>query len=213
VCLQKWETQCLLSSGYTPEVPKIRAADIRSHRRDVRDAILDAAGALVAEQGLAGVTMAAMAERASIGRATLYKYFHEVQEVTSAWHARQVERHYAKLVAAQSRPGTAIERLRTLLDTYAALAHEEHGTEMSASMRRSAHVAEGYARLDALIRALLSDAAAAGHVRDDVPVSELAAYAVNALEAASRAASHAAVRRLVRVTLDGLAPARITKSR
>lgn len=185
-------------------MPKLRAADIDTHRKDVRDAILDAAGALVAEQGLASVTMLGIAERASIGRATLYKYFHEVNEVTTAWHMRQVDRHYAKLELASKRSGPAIERLRTVLETYAAIAHAEHATEMAALMRRSPHVVDGYARLDALVRALLDAAIADGDVRDDIPSAELAAYAVNALDAATNAPSAAAVKRLVRLTLDGL---------
>ena len=196
-----------VKGAYTAAVPKLRAADISAHRRDVRDAILDAAGALVAQHGLAAATMAAIAERAGIGRATLYKYFHEVQEVATAWHERQVTRHYAKLEAASQRPGAAIDRLRALLETYAAIAHQEHGTEMAALMRRSPHVVAAYARLDTLVRTLLGDAVAADDVRDDVPVAELAAYALHALDAASSARSGAAVRRLVQLTLDGLAPA------
>lgn len=185
-------------------MPKLRAANIPSHRRDVRDAILDAVGTLVAERGLAAVTMAAIAASAGIGRATLYKYFHEVQEVTTAWHERQVERHYARLDAVARRPGAAIDRLRAVLEVYAAIAYEDHGTEMTALMRRSRHVVEAYARLDALVRTLLGDAAAAGEVRTDIPAAELGAYAVHALEAATNAPSQAAVRRLVGLTLDGL---------
>lgn len=187
-------------------MPKLRAADIASHRRDVRDAVLDAAGALVAEQGLSTLTMAGIAEHAGIGRATLYKYFHEVQEVTTAWHERQVERHYARLETAAHRPGAgaAIDRLRALFEVYAAIAHEEHATEMTALMRRSRHVIEAYERLDGLVRTLLGEAVASGDVRDDIPLAELAAFAVHALDAATHAPSQAAVRRLVKLTMDGL---------
>lgn len=137
-------------------------------------------------------------------RATLYKYFHQVEEVATAWHERQVERHYARLEVATHRPGRAIDRVKALLDIYAVLAHEEHGTERTALMRRTPHVADACARLDTLIQTLLSAAVEEGDVRDDVPASELAAYAVSALEAASSAPSRAAVRRLVGLTLDAL---------
>ena len=55
-----------------------------------------------------------------------------------------------------------------------------------------------------LVRGLLSEAAAAGLVRDDVPADELAGYCLHALDAAG--SSSAAQRRLVGVVLDGLAP-------
>jgi AcrR family transcriptional regulator len=47
-------------------------ATIDEHRRTVHAAILDAAAALIAEHGLAGVTMSQIAAQAGIGRATLY---------------------------------------------------------------------------------------------------------------------------------------------
>jgi hypothetical protein len=52
----------------------------------------------------------------------------------------------------------------------------------------------------------LSDAAAAGHIRDDVAPDELATFCVHALAAAKDLPSEAAVRRVVAVTLAGLRP-------
>jgi len=66
---------------------------IESHRRAVRDTTLDAAAALVAEHGLASVTMSEIAERTGIGRATLYRYFPDVEAILLAWHERQVSSH------------------------------------------------------------------------------------------------------------------------
>ncbi len=55
-----------------------------------------------------------------------------------------------------------------------------------------------------MVRQLLSEAAATGHVRGDVAPDELASYCLHALAAASSLPSKAAVRRLVSVTLAGL---------
>jgi AcrR family transcriptional regulator len=46
-----------------------------------RKAILDTTAALVAEGGLLSVTMSRIAEEAGIGRATLYKYFPDVEAI------------------------------------------------------------------------------------------------------------------------------------
>ena len=57
-----------------------------------------------------------------------------------------------------------------------------------------------------LFAELLSDVAGKGQLRDDVAPSELAAYCLNALAAASSLPTEEAVHRLVGVTVDGLRP-------
>lgn len=41
---------------------------------------------LVAERGLRSVTMSEIAQRVGIGRATVYKYFSDVESILLAWH-------------------------------------------------------------------------------------------------------------------------------
>ena len=55
-------------------MPKLWTDTIQAHRREVRDAVLDATAALVGEHGLRAVTMSQIANKIGIGRATLYKY-------------------------------------------------------------------------------------------------------------------------------------------
>src|SRR5690348_17355878 len=59
--------------------------------------ILDTTAELAAEHGLLSVTMSQIAERTGIGRATLYKYFPDVQAILHAWHERQIAAHLAQL--------------------------------------------------------------------------------------------------------------------
>lgn len=185
-------------------LPKIWTADLESHRRDVRGAILDAAGALVAERGLASVTMSDLATSAGIGRATLYKYFSDVNAVFVAWHERSVASHLAELEAAHARSGTPAARLEAILETYAGLAHADHGSELVALMRGGEHLARGFAKLKELVADVIAKGAAGGELRDDIAPAELASFCIHALGAAGSAPSRAAVRRLVGVTLAGL---------
>jgi AcrR family transcriptional regulator len=191
-------------------VPRLWTDTVAGHRRAVRDAALDAVAALVARRGLRGVTMSQIAEDAGIGRATLYKYFPDVDALITAWHERQVAAHLDRLAAARDQAGEVSERLAAVLQTYAEIAREPHGrhsVELAASVHASAHVARAHGHLRRLIHEVLADAAAFGHVRDDVGVEELVGYCLHALSAAAELASEVAVQRLVAVTLAGLRPA------
>jgi AcrR family transcriptional regulator len=190
-----------------PLVPKLWNETIEAHRREVRDAILHTATALVAEHGLHAVTMSQIAEQTGIGRATLYKYFPDVQAILVAWHDRQVAGHLERLAEVRDRTGDAGARLAAVLETYAHMVYERpHGAEIAALVHRAEHLAEPHRRLTGLIRDLLAEAAAAGDVRDDVAPEELASYCLHALATVSELPSRAAVRRLVTVTLAALRP-------
>ena len=71
-------------------MPKLWTETVETHRQEVREAILDATGSLVQSRGLLAVTMSDIAEATGIGRATLYKYFPDVEMILSAWHQRQL---------------------------------------------------------------------------------------------------------------------------
>jgi AcrR family transcriptional regulator len=185
-------------------MPKLWNDTIEAHRREVRDAILDATAGLVTEHGLASVTMSQIAKTTGIGRATLYKYFPEVQAILVAWHERQVGRHLEQLAEVRDQAGDASARLLAVLETYALISHEHHDTELVALLHRGEHVARAHQHLSHLIRDLIADGAAQGQLRDDVAPGELASYCLHALSAASSLPSKAAVRRLVAVTLTGL---------
>jgi AcrR family transcriptional regulator len=189
-------------------VPKLWNETIEAHRHAVRDAILDTTAALVAEHGLRSVTMSQIAEETGIGRATLYKYFSGVEAILVAWHERQVAGHLEDLAEVRDQAGGAGERLEAVLEAYALISHEHHGTELAALLHRGEHVARAQQQLTALTRDLLTEAAETGDVRDDVPPDELASYCLHAVTAASSLPSEAAVRRLVAVTLAGLRPPR-----
>ena len=199
---------------YFVTMPRLWQDTIEEHRRSVRDAILDTAAALVTTHGLRSVTMSEIAQQTGIGRATLYKYFPDVDSMLLAWHERQIRAHIAHLQQLGQGTQDVGERLEAVLEAYALIhfdlaAHHRgkasiDGTEISALLHRGEHVAEAHGHLHAFVQALLTEAAGAGVVRDDVASSELATYCIHTSTAAGALPSKAAVRRLVQVTLAGL---------
>ncbi len=192
-------------------MPRLWNQTIAAHRREVRRAILDTTAALVAEHGLRSVTMSQIAEETGIGRATLYKYFADVEAILFAWHERQVSGHLEQLAAVRDQAGDAAGRLEAVLEAFALISHESHGhsdTELVAFLHRDEQLAPAQQRLRNMIRDLLTEGAKTGDLRGDVAPDELASYCLHALAAAGSLPSKAAVRRLVTVTLAGLRPPR-----
>jgi AcrR family transcriptional regulator len=189
-------------------VPKLWTDTIEEHRRAVHDAALDAAAALIAEHGLASVTMSKIAAATGIGRATLYKYFPDTEAILAAWHQRQIARHLAQLAEARDAAAGPGGKLEAVLEAYALIQHQHqhHGTELAALLHKGEHVTRAQHQLHAFLTGLLAQAAEAGDIRDDIPPAELASYCLHALTAASSLPSDDAARRLVSVTLAGLRP-------
>ncbi|MEU1596022.1 TetR/AcrR family transcriptional regulator [Streptomyces sp. NPDC005708] len=189
-------------------MPKLWNETIEEHRRAVRDAVLETTAKLVAAQGLRGVTMSRIAEESGIGRATLYKYFPDVESILEAWHQRQISDHLNELAALRDRAGTTGERLEAVLEAYAFIQQQRHahGGELSALLHRGGHVAHAEQHLRRFLRDLLNEGVEAGEVRGDVSPDELAGYCLHALAGAGALTSKAAVKRLVTVTLAGLRP-------
>ncbi len=192
-------------------MPKLWTETIDAHRNVVRDAILDATAGLVAEHGLLSVTMSGIAETTGIGRATLYKYFPDVEAVLLAWHERQITAHLHQLAEVGGQAGDAVSRLQRVLEAFANISHQSQGhrdNELAAFLHRDRNVVSAQRHLHAMIRDLLAEAAAAGDIRDDVTADELASFCLHALTAAGSLPSRAAVRRLLTVTIAGLRPER-----
>lgn len=178
------------------------------HRAAVREATLDTTAALVAEHGLASVTMSQIAEQTGIGRATLYKYFPDVNAILTAWHERQIATHLSHLATVRDHAtGSASQRLEAVLAAYAHIAHRHPDTELAAMLHQGEHVARAEQHLRRFVTQLIAEGVTAGNLRDDVPPDELAAYCLHALTAAGRLRSQAAVRRLVAVILGGISSA------
>lgn len=188
-------------------MPKLWEESIDGHRRAVRDAISDAAWRLAEEHGALTVTMSDVARTAGIGRATLYKYFPDVESILVARHARHVEAHLQTLEDLRHGSDPVRSRLAAVLGAYASICFHRgrHSSpDLSALVHGRPEVADAERRLRAVFAALIEEAAAGGVVRTDVGAGELGEYCVHALAAAGRSADLDSVRRLVCVVLDGL---------
>ncbi|MGN9777661.1 TetR/AcrR family transcriptional regulator [Micromonospora sp. H33] len=188
-------------------MPRLWNDTIEAHRAAVRNAVLDAAATLVAKQGLTGVTMSGIAELTGIGRATLYKYFPDVEAILLAWHERQITQHLDHLRAIRDQADSPSTRLQVVLTAYARLSQHRHGGDLAALLHRSDHTTEAHAQLNTLLRELITDAAEGGQIRTDIPIEELVAFCQHALAAANTVTSEDGIHRLVTLTLAGLKPA------
>jgi AcrR family transcriptional regulator len=195
-------------------MPKLWNTTIEAHRREVRAAILDTTAALVSEYGLRSVTMSRIAEETGIGRATLYKYFPDIEAILFAWHERQIASHLIHLSAVRDQARDPRARLEAVLTAYARIHREHiqqhhresHGTDVVTILHQGKHVIRAQEELRDLIRDLLTEAEGTGDVRNDATPDELVTYCLHALAAASSLPSEAAVDRLVSIVLSGLRP-------
>ncbi|MEU0946881.1 TetR/AcrR family transcriptional regulator [Streptomyces canus] len=190
-------------------MPKLWNETIDAHRSAVRKAVLQATAALVAEHGLTSVTMSRIAKDSGIGRATLYKYFPDVETILLAWHEQQISHHLDHLAEVRDRAEGAGPRLEAVLRAFALISRasrQHHDGDVAAFLHRDRQVNQAQQRLHSMVEDLLADAAQSGDVRDDIAPGELASYCLHALTAAGDLPSEAAVHRLVALTLTGVRP-------
>jgi AcrR family transcriptional regulator len=83
-----------------------------------RDAIVSAAATLLAEEGYAGCSMAAVAARAGVAAGTVYKHFAgKVALVAEVF--RSVVTHEVDVVRTAAATGTALDRTSAIIETFA----------------------------------------------------------------------------------------------
>lgn len=192
---------------YHSNMPKLWNQTVETHRDAVRASVLDAAACLVAAHGVTGVTMSAIAQAAGIGRATLYKYFPDVESIVLAWHERQVDAHLTRLIQIRDQTAGIRQQTEAVLRAYAFLSNGGHGDADAARLHQGGHAVRAQRNLHGFLAGLLKEGADAEVFRTDVAAEELASFCLHALEAAAGLNEHDAVLRLVKVTLDALQPA------
>ena len=97
-------------------MPRIAAATVREHRDQQHDAILDAVGTILAEEGYEGVELAAVGERVGLARTSLYRYARHKDELVAQWLERAFGPAMADAQAVLGGSDPPAERLAAWLD-------------------------------------------------------------------------------------------------
>src|SRR6187397_1398506 len=96
-------------------------AKVRPNRRGARsrEAVLDAAERLMAEQGYEAATVSRLVEEAGIPPSSIYHYFGSKEGVLLAVMERGAERFFEALPRIDRRTGSQVEHLRALVKSTA----------------------------------------------------------------------------------------------
>ena len=189
----------------------VHAKDMRADARRNRDRILEAARLLVAETGV-DATMEDIARRAGVAVGTLYRHFPAKEDLVAAvvedslLQMAALSEGAMAAVHAGARPGATLTALfREVAERHAT---DQAFKSVSGRLDMSAEIAEAapgsaVARSVEAITALLERAQAAGEIRDDVTLADLALLLGSVPGADVPAPMRA---RFVDIVVAGLAP-------
>lgn len=189
-------------------MPRIWADTIDSHRRQVNDAILDATAELIAEQGPLSVGMSAVAERAGIGRATLYKYFPDVESILIAWHTRDFGEHLHRLRALSEADNPTLEDVAKFVYTQRQNHPHRKGADVLGTLAHTLAGAEGVLEgaiereIISVLTAVLTRLVERKEVRDDQDPELLSRWLLHAAHAPGDLDDQA----VAQLVTDSLAP-------
>ena len=160
-------------------------------RNGTRQAIIDSALRLFAEQGYDAVRVQDLARAAGVSRATFYNHFSEREEVLGALFERLLASEEAEPEVAADMP--PLQRIGVVVeDAVRRMLEQEDLARFvySLSVRHESLLRPDAPSTPAVfvrIHRLLEAAAARGELRDDVPLDLVCAHVHNALETAMRA--------------------------
>ena len=100
-------------------MPYRRTPAVQARLDAQRVDVLNAAIALLSEQGYAGCSMAAVAARAGVATGTVYKHFTSKSELSVELFRTVVTREVAAVQAAANGPGDLVERIVAVIETFA----------------------------------------------------------------------------------------------
>lgn len=139
-----------------------------SPRNDTATRITAATFALLAENGLAGITMSAIAARAGVSRQTLYNHFPDVDSILAAGMAQHHDDDLRTLSAMLATIPSGGGRLEHLV-RHATVTASQHGTMPDLHQGLSPTAQQAARDYDEQVRALIHDALALGQETGEFP--------------------------------------------
>lgn len=193
-----------MSIGTRYLMPKLWNDSIDAHHEAVSDAIFAATATIISRDGFGGLSMARIAQEAGIGRATLYKYFGDLDALLAAWHERTVTQHLELVTATAASHQDPIDALKHTLLAFGSMRRDHQDHAPAALLHGLPHVGRAHGHLRAHLRSLVKAAANRGDVRRDITADELAGFALAALENTRFAKGERSVERTVELILDAI---------
>lgn len=129
-------------------MPRIDAPTVKEHRDQQHEAILDAVGAILADQGYAGVELAAVGERVGLARTSLYRYARDKDDLVAQWLERAFGPAMANAQAVLGAADPPAERLAAWLDSQLDFAAKPRDGAAARLMAEFDHLPE---RIQALV--------------------------------------------------------------
>ncbi|MGE0457512.1 MAG: TetR/AcrR family transcriptional regulator [Bauldia sp.] len=163
---------------------------------------MDRAVAIATTEGIHALTMARIAQEAGIGRATLYKYFKDVEDILASWHRRQIAAHLYELELVRARYASPIEGLREVLLSYTNRGNREHDARLGRLLHAMPHIHEAQQHLLDFVTGIVAAAIEAGELDRSVSARLRAHFALGAIEAGL--SSRAQAQLLVDMIMRGL---------
>ena len=177
-----------------------------------RDRIVATAVELIAQRGMAGVTMSAVAETAGVARQTLYNHFPDLEAIVLAMIEEQASSGMEQLdlvIAAAGGPAAKLEQLVRHSVAFGAHGGDVGAFEAGLSAEAQEHLANHVQGARRLIAEILESGVAEGVFRADLDVEvaalliqQLLSKAAEAVEGTDDIARVAA--EMVRLTLGGV---------
>ena len=125
-------------------VPRISGDSLQQHREQLQQRVFEAFAELMAERSFDAISMAAIAERAELGRTSIYHHFPDKESVVVAFASHETEQYLTRLLAALTEADDAGRPAAPLRELPARRGRAvPHGPRPAAVRRPRARVAPG----------------------------------------------------------------------
>lgn len=160
-----------------PSAENVIAGKVDSPASPKREQLLDAGRAVFSELGFHSATVDQIADRAGVGKGTVYLYFRSKQELYFAIVEHDLEELYAETVQQMGKAETAFDRIRAYMRVRCEFAESRHdflrllaaesGTVISGNESFKHLIGVAYPeRSRLLLKNVLHDAISRGEMRD-----------------------------------------------